>query len=324
MDVSELAEHTADFRRHCRARGLAPRTISDYVAKLHNFVVWAQNESGETIVSTGLIKDFMGQLLERKVETEKCGHTKGTNRIVSRKYALNHYVVLQQFFKWAVEDHLCNKNIWSGMQRPKPDKKPVDIVKPDAIAAVLQTTKVYPAHPAGNVRGTKLVRLRDEAILRLFIDTGVRVGDLLSMTVDTLDLTDNIATVVGKGNKVRQVPFGERTAIALSRYLREREARGTSIPDLWVGRYLTPLKDAAVREMVERRCIQAGVPHIYPHQFRHTAAHNWLSSGGSETGLAQIMGWETGSQMLKVYGDSAASERAIAESRRLDLGGGYR
>ena len=70
---------------------------------------------------------------------------------------------------------------------------------------------------------------RDEAVIRVLLDCGIRVSELCGLTVDGVDLDREMALVTGKGNKVRPVYFGARTARALDRYLRER-ARASGTP----------------------------------------------------------------------------------------------
>ena len=58
-----------------------------------------------------------------------------------------------------------------------------------------------------------------------------------------------------------------------------------SRPELWIGR-VGPMTDAGIYRVVKDRAEQAGVPHAYAHLFRHTFAHIWLSSKGTEGGDA--------------------------------------
>ena len=68
--------------------------------------------------------------------------------------------------------------------------------------------------------------------------------------------------------------------------------------------------------MLRRRGQDAGLPGLYPHQLRHTFAHEWLAQGGSETDLMRLAGWKS-RVMLQRYGASATDARARDAHRRL-------
>ncbi|MBB5790774.1 tyrosine-type recombinase/integrase [Jiangella mangrovi] len=79
------------------------------------------------------------------------------------------------------------------------------------------------------------------------------------------------------------------------------------------------LTDSGVRQVLERRCDDAGIPHIHPHQFRHTMVHRWLAAGGQENDLMRLADWRS-REMISRYAASAADERARDAHRRMALG----
>ena len=66
--------------------------------------------------------------------------------------------------------------------------------------------------------GNTFENRRDTAIIRLFLDTGMRAGELAGLTLDDVDREQSMAFVMGKGGRGRACPFGARTADALRRY----------------------------------------------------------------------------------------------------------
>jgi integrase/recombinase XerC len=164
---------------------------------------------------------------------------------------------------------------------------------------------------------------------------------MTELTVESINLSTDEVRVFGKGRRFRVVPFDDDTAMALHKYLRERAKHPAAAtakfnnPDdpkdsrngehlLWLGKK-GPLKYTGVLQMVKRRSrASLGVEgHIHPHQIRHTAAHAAAASGLSETEMMRLFGWKSDS-MPKLYGASAADERARDAKRSKGLGNRFK
>jgi site-specific recombinase XerD len=142
--------------------------------------------------------------------------------------------------------------------------------------------------------------LRDEAIIRLLVDTGMRAGELCGLTMGDMDLANQRAKLMGKGAKERLVRIGRRTGKALWRYLVTR-AEATPDEALFIGRDGRPLTTRGLRALVVRLGRRAGLTlQATVHRFRHTFAIVFLQNGGDAYSLQAMLG-HSSLDMVKRY-----------------------
>jgi site-specific recombinase XerD len=129
-------------------------------------------------------------------------------------------------------------------------------------------------------KGRGFLEVRDAAILRLLIDTGLRRTELTGLTVDDLDLDHEVAIVLGKGRRERALPFGKKTAMALDRYLRARSRHANADrPELWLTQK-DHLTNAGLADAPASLSAGEGAGGASA-QFWHTFAHEWLSEAAT-------------------------------------------
>ncbi|PSL52459.1 site-specific recombinase XerD [Saccharothrix carnea] len=225
--------------------------------------------------------------------------------------ALNKHKVLQQFFKWLMLDEEgIDRSPMERVKQPQVRKKLIPVIRDDDTKRVLDTCK-----------GKDFVQLRDEAIIRLYYNTGARLSEVGNLTLADLDMDTDSVHYHGKGNKDRRVRFGPKTARALSRYLRARAKRkGADLPDLWLAeRGLRRFAPNGIKIMLKRRGQAAGLTGVHAHRWRHNFAHEWKRAGGDTGDLMLLLGW-TSEDMPRHYGASAAAERAQETQLRMGIG----
>jgi integrase/recombinase XerC len=136
--------------------------------------------------------------------------------------------------------------------------------------------------------------LRDVAMLELLYATGIRVGELVSLDLDDIDRSRNVARVFGKGRKERTVPFGIPAAQALDVWIasgRPPLVRPGAGAALFLGARGARIDQRAVRTLVHRRIADVpGAPDIGPHGLRHTAATHLLEGGADLRSVQELLG----------------------------------
>lgn len=134
---------------------------------------------------------------------------------------------------------------------------------------------------------------RDKALLEFAYASGVRVGELITVSVRDLSLDDGFATVFGKGARERLVPVGRAARRALDIYLRDlrpRLARGGASA-VFLNARGTPLTRMGVWKILRRHVRSAGVrKRVTPHTMRHSFATHLLEGGADLAAVQEMLG----------------------------------
>ena len=224
-----------------RARGRSSATIASYLSVGESFTEYL-SANGMPNEAATVAREHVEQYLADMRE-----------RGLAPATVAKHFRSLQQLFKWLTDDGEIARSPMERMSPPSVPEQPVPILDDAALSALLATCK-----------GNTFENRRDTAIIRLLLDTGMRAGELCGLRVEDVDFEHQVALVLGKGGRNRACPFGSKTADALRRYLRFRDRHDAAeTPPFWLGKK-GRMTDSGVRQMLERRCVDAGIPRRAP------------------------------------------------------------
>lgn len=275
------------FRRHLRG-AKSKNTLRLYVETVEQLAAFLSDQGMPRRVSS-VRAEHIEVYFEHLRELGRSDNT------VSARYR-----ALRAFFRWAVKPgREIQTHPMDGMNPPRVSEQPADTPTDDEIAALLKACqgKGFPAR-------------RDDAMIRLAFDAGLRRAELTALTKEDIDLDAKVVRIMhGKGDRFRLAAFGDRTAEAIDRYMRTRQGhRYHYRPELWLGER-GALGSQGFYHMLAARTAAAGIT-LRPHQLRHFFAHEAKRRGMSDEQLMALGGWKS-AETLKRYGQSLAAQRAV-------------
>lgn len=172
---------------------------------------------------------------------------------------------------------------------PRTEKHIIDTFTDEEIEAMFAAAQKNPLHH---------YKLRDTAILAMLLDTGVRADELCTLTLGNVTLArvvqeDSYITVMGKGRKEREIPLGNKSRRALSRYVREFRKDAKKGDPVFLSRYHQSLNGHALALILDRLkevSILSEDLQVNPHKFMHSFATRYMATGGDVYDLSRLMG----------------------------------
>lgn len=232
-------------------KNLTPRTLQEYRKELRMFATWAKERRFE-------IKSMTKARIDAFLMDE---HERGMRPETIKK----RLTAVRMFYQWAWHEGLISENPARFCQSPKGEQRLPKTANVGMIDSYLRTP----------IRSEKSARVH--TVVALLLETGLRVGEAMSVTWDEVDMEQHTITVWGKGRKERIVFFGRRTAEILSAAPRHSQ-------------YVLPYtSDRRLREEMSDE-VGRYVEGIHPHMLRHTFATALLNNGCPLKDVSVLMG----------------------------------
>jgi site-specific recombinase XerD len=260
-------EAVGRFQVYCRAKGLSESTTETYrvaLDRLRDFL--DGSDVAPSLPTRDGLRRFTGSMLES-------GLARGTIRIRMRS--------VRVFANFLEREGLVEVSPMIGVEIPRVPQSLPQILNAQEIQKLLRAAK----------NGT-WYGVRNHAILVTFLDTGLRLSELINLNTADVDLHSQVIRVRnGKGSKDRQVYIGRTLARSLRRWAEVRPY-GHSADAYFSTRDGRRLDKRNIARIIERISLRAGLGdrHIHPHLLRHTFATHFIKNGGDPFSLQRLLG----------------------------------
>lgn len=192
-------------------------------------------------------------------------------------------VALKIFFRWLHARGRIKTDVAEVMSLPRTER-----YLPETMNE-LQVDHLLEGIPVDAPRG-----LRDRAILELLYASGLRVSELVNLTLERIDFDNRVVRVTGKGNKTRLVPVGQKACAAIQAYLekeRPEMVKKRTGSEVFLSSRGTKLTTVRVWQIVKACAKNAGLEiNVYPHLLRHSFATHLLSNGADLRIIQEMLG----------------------------------
>lgn len=252
-------------------RALSSSTLESYGRDLQGLLNYLEEQSVANVrdIQRHHLSHYLLRLKEsgRKVST------------VSR-----HIASIRAFFHYLAVNGYIQLNPAIYIESPKQEKKEPSVLSVENAGLMLETPQ--PVNAAGK---------RDKAMLELLYATGIRVSELISLNVDSVNAQLNVIRCVGSGMKERIIPFGRMAAAALVDYLQagrsELLRHNEEEPALFLNQLGTRMTRQGFWKMVKKYAKEAGISEeITPHTLRHSFAAHLLENGADLRAVQELLG----------------------------------
>lgn len=252
----------------------SPHTVSNYKRDLNQWIQFLAVrypsclEEGKLIpsrVGMDMIRDWLSSLFEKNQASS-----------IARKLA-----TIRSLYRYLNCRHGLKTDPARQVSTPKQPKK---------IPVFLGVDEMF--NLLGSLKGNDWMCQRNRAIVELLYSSGLRVSELVDLSLRDVDLLEQVMRVMGKGNKERLVPFGKTAGQALKDYLDVRQTKVDSGEEaVFINRFGKRLTTRSVERLIERLRRDAGlVGKVTPHTIRHSFATHMLGGGADLRSIQELLG----------------------------------
>jgi len=272
-----FADLLSAYSEHLKIRNYAPSSIGHYTQHLHGFFAWLTENTIRDVkkITRGLLTDWQATI------TARPDYAAATVAMKVR--------AVKRFFAYLEETNHILINPAEYLKEPKKETRlPRTVLTDREVRKILEQPNL-----------STLTGIRDRTILEVFYSTGLRLEELIALTIYDADLQGGLLRVnKGKGAKDRVIPLGKHASAFLKEYSSRVRPRLTSnnkpSRTLFVNRAGHPVSRQVIELMVRTCAHKAGsAKKVTPHVFRHSFATALVRNGADITAVQKMLGHAT-------------------------------
>jgi integrase/recombinase XerD len=261
--------HIHEFLAHLAVeRNLSPRTIEAYQRDLTQFNAWLDGQSLQLDrVERAVLRNYLGERRDGGLSPRSSARALST---------------LRGFFGFLIQTEVLGADPTANLRSPSLWQTVPHALSSDEIDALLAVPDT----------STTLGR-RDRAMLETLYATGLRVSELVGLTLDRVRLDPGFVRVIGKGRKERLVPLGTSAVAAIDDYLQYARSKLNQrrLPQLFLNHRGGPLTRQGFWKILRGYAVKAGIgSRISPHIIRHSFATHLVENGADLRSVQMMLG----------------------------------
>lgn len=264
-----IREAILDFINYCTfEKGLSKRTAESYTNDLEVYEEFLDKRGITDVrdIRDSDIKDFL------KVRNDNDKTTTIAHNLT----------VIKNFHAYLLREHIVLKDVALLIERPKLRK------------SLPRTLSVSDIDKLLDIELDSIFDYRNKAMLELMYGTGLRVSEIVNLSVNDIDLTNCVIRIMGKGSKERIVPLGEYSLYYLNLYLdrrREMIKDNRTCDKLFLNNHGMGMTRQGFFKNLKQLLLEKGLnPDVSPHTLRHSFATHLLNNGADLRSIQEMLG----------------------------------
>ena len=265
----KIEDTIVDFIQYCLfEKGLTDQTVSSYQNDLDVYLSFLQDKN------VFLVKDITSDHIKEFLKIR--GDSESTSTVA------HNLTVIKNFHKYLIKENIVKEDVSLFISRPKLQKRLPRALTVEEVDLLLDITLNTPFD------------YRNKAMLELMYGAGLRVSELVSLTLNQIDLENGLIRIMGKGRKEREIPIGEYGVYYLKLYL---EHRGMLIKNhrqedaLFLNNHGKQITRQGFFKILKQLLLDTGLnPDVSPHTLRHSFATHLLSHGADLRSIQEMLG----------------------------------